>query len=284
MLGVVQPNPHPGVAERLIHLRAQRVIVATGVYEAPLTFRNNDLPGVMLASAVQRLIRLHGIAPGKRAVVVGREERGRDVAADLREAGIEVAAIVSPQSVIAAKGSSQVEGIRTTDRDYECDLIVVAGHRVPDAGLITQAGGRVEWSAERGAFVPVDLPDHVIAAGDVTGAGLSAAAALPPERLALSKRDFVCFCSDVTSQDLCDGVAEGFDHIELLKRYTTATMGPCQGRMCQQPAIGICAYATGKSMGQTGTTTARAESFGDAGRAVRSAPSPGAPHADALRA
>ena len=36
-----------------------------------------------------------------------------------------------------------------------------------------------------------------------------------------------------SAQDLCDGIAEGFDQIETLKRYTTATMGPCQGRMCQ---------------------------------------------------
>ena len=26
----------------------------------------------------------------------------------------------------------------------------------------------------------------------------------------IGRRDFVCFCSDVTTQDLCDGVAEGF--------------------------------------------------------------------------
>ena len=42
-----------------------------------------------------------------------------------------------------------------------------------------------------------------------------------------------------------------------MKRYTTVTMGPCQGKMCQLPAIGICAHETGRTMGQTGTTTAR---------------------------
>src|SRR5262245_32035853 len=83
LLGVVQQNPHAGAAERLVHLRAQRVVVATGAYEAPLTFRNNDLPGVMLMSGVQRLIRLYGIAPGKRAVVVACDEQGEEIAADL---------------------------------------------------------------------------------------------------------------------------------------------------------------------------------------------------------
>ncbi|PYV03692.1 MAG: hypothetical protein DMG26_08990 [Acidobacteria bacterium] len=34
-------------------------------------------------------------------------------------------------------------------------------------------------------------------------------------------------------------------------------MGPCQGRMCQLSAIGICAHETKRSMSETGTTTAR---------------------------
>jgi sarcosine oxidase subunit alpha len=72
-----------------------------------------------------------------------------------------------------------------------------------------------------------------------------------------SKRAFVCFCSDVSSKDLCDGVAEGFDHIETLKRYTTATMGPCQGRMCQLSTIGVCSQETGRSIANTGVTTSR---------------------------
>jgi sarcosine oxidase, subunit alpha len=61
----------------------------------------------------------------------------------------------------------------------------------------------------------------------------------------------------VTSQDLRDAIREGFDHIETLKRYTTATMGPCQGKMCQLNAIGICARETQRSMAATGMTTAR---------------------------
>src|SRR5207248_8295524 len=87
LLGVLQANPHAGAAERLIHLRARRVVVATGVYEAPLTFVKNDLPGVMLSSAAERLIHLHGVTPGRSAVVVGEGPRAAEVAAVLRAAG-----------------------------------------------------------------------------------------------------------------------------------------------------------------------------------------------------
>ncbi len=58
LLGVLQANPHPGAIERLIHLRAKKVVIATGAYEVPFTFENNDLPGIMLSTAVQRLIHL----------------------------------------------------------------------------------------------------------------------------------------------------------------------------------------------------------------------------------
>ncbi len=250
LLGVLQRNPHPGAAERLIHLRAQRVVVATGAYEVPITFRNNDLPGIMLSTAVSRLIQRHGIVPGKRAVVVGQADQAM---ADLRKAGVEVVRVVKADSIVTAHGSTHVTGIATHEGNFACDLVVVAGPRVPDSGLITQGGGRLEWSEECGAFVPVELPSHITAAGSVTGAGLRAVT----RGISASKRDFVCFCSDVTSQDLQDGVAEGFDRIETLKRYSTATMGPCQGRMCQLAAIEICAQATGRSMNETGTTTAR---------------------------
>ena len=52
-------------------------------------------------------------------------------------------------------------------------------------------------------------------------------------------------------------IEEGYDSIELSKRYTTVTMGPCQGRMCQLPAVRLMAQETGQSLEQVGTTTAR---------------------------
>jgi sarcosine oxidase subunit alpha len=48
-LAVIQGN-------RLYKIRAKQVVLATGSIEQPLVFRNNDLPGVMQASAAQRLI------------------------------------------------------------------------------------------------------------------------------------------------------------------------------------------------------------------------------------
>ncbi|HWE08833.1 MAG TPA: 2Fe-2S iron-sulfur cluster-binding protein [Solirubrobacteraceae bacterium] len=68
---------------------------------------------------------------------------------------------------------------------------------------------------------------------------------------------FACFCEDVTSKDVHLSIEEGYDSIELSKRYTTVTMGPCQGRMCQLPSVRLMAQETGQSLQAVGTTTAR---------------------------
>ena len=68
---------------------------------------------------------------------------------------------------------------------------------------------------------------------------------------------FVCFCEDQTTKDLKYAIAEGFDSIELSKRYTTVTMGPCQGRLCHTNSIRVYAKTTGIDENTIGTTTAR---------------------------
>ena len=64
----------PHVAERLIKARAKTLVVAAGLIERPFVFAGNDLPGVMLSTAVRRLINLHAVRPGSRAVVVTANE------------------------------------------------------------------------------------------------------------------------------------------------------------------------------------------------------------------
>ena len=79
----------------------------------------------------------------------------------------------------------------------------------------------------------------------------------PPVTSERRGKCFACLCEDVTSKDIHLSVEEGYDSIELSKRYTTTTMGPCQGRMCQLPAVRLMAKETGTSMADVGTTTAR---------------------------
>jgi sarcosine oxidase subunit alpha len=208
--------------------------------------------------------------------------------------------------VVAAHGRKQVERATLASEQLgeiqvACDLLVVSGGSAPATSLLSQAGARTAFDEERGVFALAELPEDVLAAGEVAGAGALEDAELSGrvagaeaahalglgdassrerakeglERLAgLARRPagvavplpapakpdgkcFACLCEDVTVKDIHLSVAEGYDSIELSKRYTTTTMGPCQGRMCQLPAIRQMAEETGQTLSQVGTTTSR---------------------------
>jgi len=67
----------------------------------------------------------------------------------------------------------------------------------------------------------------------------------------------VDYCEDVSSKDLVAAEKEGYDSIELVKRYTTVTMGPTQGKLETVNAVAIMAEATGRTIEETGTTVWR---------------------------
>ena len=87
-----------------------------------------------------------------------------------------------------------------------------------------------------------------------SGEGEKAPSVLIPEP---GSKKFVCFCEDVTVKDIETAVDEGFEDIQTLKRYTTATMGPCQGKMCHKMLVAVAARRTGQSISEMGVTTAR---------------------------
>jgi len=78
-----------------------------------------------------------------------------------------------------------------------------------------------------------------------------------PELFRASTHGMVDFCEDVSSKDIVTAIGEGYDSIELAKRYTTATMGPTQGKLEVVNAVAVAAQATGKTIAETGTTTWR---------------------------
>jgi sarcosine oxidase, subunit alpha len=251
----------------LHQVRARRLVFATGSIEQPLVFAGNDLPGVMLSGGVQRLVSLYAVAPGTRAVVATTSDRGLEAKRALEAARIDVVDVADLRegwTVLEAQGRKHVRAVvlgaldGSAERRVECDLLVVSGGFAPATSLIVQAGGRTAYDAERGHFALADVPDGVEAVGEVAGEGAPASEAVPPAVSGAGRgKCFACICEDVTAKDVHLSVDEGYDSIELSKRYTTATMGPCQGRMCQLPAIRLMAQETGQDLQAVGTTTAR---------------------------
>ena len=247
--------------DTLVKIRAGRVVVAAGIVEQPLVFPGNDLVGVMLPDGVRRLVNLWSIKPAERAVVLTADDRGLAAASDLEAAGVDVVGVLDlregqPPNLEARGRRSRVESVAINGRVTACDLLVMSGSPQPNYKLLAQAGARVVYDGARGVFVPTDLPAHVEAVG--AAAGDVGEPAVPDPVLGYQgDKCFVCFCEDQTTKDLKYAIAEGFDSIELSKRYTTVTMGPCQGRLCHVNSIRVYAKTTGLDENTIGTTTAR---------------------------
>ena len=78
-----------------------------------------------------------------------------------------------------------------------------------------------------------------------------------PECYRSSTHGMVDFSEDVSSKDLVQASKEGFDSIELMKRYTTVTMGPAQGKLETVNAAAVLADANQVAMADVGTTVWR---------------------------
>ncbi len=201
--------------------------------------------------------------------------------------------VLQGYTIVEARGAKHVNGAVLASLEggaelsFECDLLVVSGGFAPATSLLSQAGATTTYDPARGHFVLAEMPPNVYAAGEVAGyadpesaaragerAGRQAAGAsvdgadappsepapgaVPPAASGTDKgKCFACLCEDVTAKDIRLSIDEGYDSIELSKRYTTVTMGPCQGRMCQLASIRLMAQETGQSLEAVGTTTAR---------------------------
>jgi sarcosine oxidase subunit alpha len=248
--------------DRLLHIRPAQIIVATGSMEQVPVFPNNDLPGIMTSEAVDRLIHLYRILPGRRAVVIPYSPRAGETAAALTAAGADVT-IVDPsteeiQSALGRRWLQAVvlRGPRGTRR-LSCDLLVIGGLSVPAAGLIPQMGGQVVFDEHRQTLSAASLPQHVQLTGAVDGSP-PVTAGPPPAYSPAAGKQFACVCMDVTKKEMEQAVIEGFDDIELLKRYTTISMGPCQGKACLNGSVRLAAALAGRAEPRHGIPTNRA--------------------------
>ena len=247
----------------LYRFRAERIVVATGALEQPLVFPGNDLVGVYLPEAVRRLVDEWSLKPGERAMIVSADDRGLAVVDQLQRAGTNVLESIDlrsapPRQLTAHGHRGRLSGVVFDGRELACDMLVMSGGRQPAYSLLAQAGARIEFDADRGIFVPSDLPPNVEAVGSVAGDVKPAAVPAASYNGAdAAGRCFVCVCEDVTEKDMKRAIAEGFDSIELAKRYTTVTMGPCQGRLCHVPSIRLFAREHETDEATIGTTTAR---------------------------
>jgi sarcosine oxidase subunit alpha len=217
---------YPGGGRRLVaakvrgavwQVEVRSVVLATGSIERPIPFEGNDLPGVFAGRGLVRLIRRHGVVPGRTAVVIGSTRDALQVAAALATADVKVAAVLDPEGALdpseppvrrgflplRALGDKRVKALVArapdgTEETLPCDLVASTAVMQPAYELAAQAGAKVEYRPEAGGFAVLlgddggTTVDWLFAGGGVTGepggplrggdlAGMAAAASLNPD-------------------------------------------------------------------------------------------------------
>ncbi|MEO8307585.1 MAG: FAD-dependent oxidoreductase [Pseudomonadota bacterium] len=305
----------------LLLLRARAVVLATGCIEQPAVFRNNDLPGVLLGSAAQRLLYRHGISVGHKIVVLGANDEAVSLALDLLSQGLKVTDFAVPHGSPAGLDSVRADALRSAGVSLHanvrevaatagsdgslanvmwtcdsgpvqiaCDCLLISTGWMPALHLALQFGGLMAFDDTLGQHVPQALPAGLFVAGRANGcfafaareadgavAGARAAChaagkehdyAQPPRDTRSHShpsplfphaqgKEFVDLDEDLTLADLANAAQEGFDSVELLKRYSTVGMGPSQGKLSNLNAARQLARVKGSDLPSLGLTTAR---------------------------
>jgi len=219
---------------------------------------------------------------------------------DARVEGLPFEVIVGGQ-VCNAAGRKGLEGItvRTprSTQAIQTDCLAMSGGWNPSVHLTCHMNGPPAWSDAIQAFVPTpDAVPGLRAVGACNGVfsthgglhdgvrgatealsdlGINAAAPEVPEAedapyrlralwaVAGKGRAWLDFQNDVSVKDIQQSVAENFQSVEHMKRYTTQGMATDQGKSSNVAALAVLADATGRGIPETGTTTFRPTSHAE---------------------
>ncbi len=333
---------------RLHKIRARACIVATGAFELPAVFRNNDLPGVMLASAARNLMRRYGVVVGSKPVVFAANAFGYRLAQDFLALGVDPVVLdprasppmsdtlalherrvfyASDVALVEALGKGRIEGVKVTvageERVFPCDCLCLAVGFAPAAELLVQGGCELRYldrhncqrlqnlseglhavGAAAGLFLPAKVRRHAEQTAEAVARALKSQGnkfqrnkfqgkqkttarhkpldTLPAVALCDDgaqnwhdpifphphgkKKEFVDFDEDLQISDLHDSVRDGYDSMQLVKRYTTLGMGVSQGKHSNINGLRIVSRLTKVDPAQLGLSTVRppaaSESFG----------------------
>ena len=191
------------VRQRLLKIRAKKVITATGSIERPLIFNNNDRPGILLSSAIKKYADFYGVKSGEEIVLFTNNDTAYETALSLSNKGIKVKAIVdirdanenrlinsikdlnikiyNNHTVVDTKGHKRINKVSIMELskdgtsvvgnriDIDCDCLGMAGGWTPAVHLFTQSGGKLKFRDSDNIFVPNLYNSDQISVGACNG-------------------------------------------------------------------------------------------------------------------
>jgi len=182
---VLAPSPYEP-RQRYWRIIARRAVLAAGAEERPVAMGGNDIPGVMVASAMRHYANRYAAAAGKSVVVFTGNDSGYRTARDLKAQGVHVEAIVDSRTdskadaggvpvlrgrmVADVKGGKGVTGVELTDHTHiNCDAVAMSGGWSPIVNLACHRGARPTWDDKLVAFLPPDVGSGFQVAGSAAG-------------------------------------------------------------------------------------------------------------------
>ncbi len=191
------------IRQRLLKIRAKKVIIATGSIERPLIFNNNDRPGIMLSSAVKKYADYYGAICGKKNVFFTNNDSAYESAISLNKKGLNVEAIIDireksdselvkevekigiqiywSHTVVDTNGykrlkeitimklSKDEESVIEKKINIKCDCLAIAGGWTPAVHLFTQSGGKLKFRDDDQVFIPNVAQSKQISVGSSNG-------------------------------------------------------------------------------------------------------------------
>ena len=189
--------------QRLLKIRAKKVIIATGSLERPLIFDNNDRPGILLSSAINKYASLFGVVCGEKNILFTNNDSAYETAANLFRKGVSIEAIIDNREEIDSKLIKESEknnikiykgytvvdtygykrinkiSIMQLSKDGQkvigskisipCDCLGVSGGWTPSVHLFTQSGGKLKFRDDDQVFIPNIYPSDQISIGSCNG-------------------------------------------------------------------------------------------------------------------
>jgi sarcosine oxidase, subunit alpha len=187
--------------ERIWHVRAGQVVLATGAHERPLVFADNDRPGIMLAESVRAFVNRYAVAPGRNIVFATSGASAYAAAADANAAGLSVTVVdlrreadcgpevvalrakgckvLSGHTIVGCTGRKRVAGLIVAPvgsagqvgagRILPCDCVGMSGGWTPAVHLFSQSRGKLRYEPKIDAFVPGTSAQAESSAGAANG-------------------------------------------------------------------------------------------------------------------
>ena len=176
------------VRQRLLKIRAKKVITATGSIERPLIFNNNDRPGILLSSAIKKYVDFYGVKSGEKIVLFTNNDTAYETALSLNDKGIKVEAIIdirnendseliksvknlnikifNNHTIVDTEGYKRINKVSIMELskdgtsvvgkkiDIDCDCLGMSGGWTPAVHLFTQSGGKLKFRNSDNVFIP----------------------------------------------------------------------------------------------------------------------------------